>query len=232
MDLDAIEARLTEQIQLCTKIAAYAYRRGEKEVALKFHKMKKVFATDCESLRSLRANARAPPPFRYRDITYTMEVINDHLEPHELEICIHKAWDLHGARGGTPGPIDIYVNWDFGLDGKKGYTPTITKQRDPGKCDVQPVEEGNARSTPMLTRKMTEFNYVNKLTIQRNRMLQRHLERKRATFEVMHYRGFLRGSVCIGRATLPLDGLLSKCTINEIISVSRHMLHCCRLFIG
>ena len=39
------------------------------------------------------------------------------------------------------------------------------------------------------------------------------------TFEVMSYRGFLRGSTCIGRATIKLDGLLKQATVEEIIPV-------------
>ncbi|RKP24560.1 hypothetical protein SYNPS1DRAFT_23368 [Syncephalis pseudoplumigaleata] len=193
LDYRQIRARLTEQIELATTIAGTAYRRGDKETALHFHKAKKILLTDVEWIDSLQAHHQPMPLIDYRDVSYTLETSNDDLSVNELELVIHRAWDLHGAREASPGPMDVFVQWDNGLEGGKGTSPTVAKQREP------------------------VFDYRAKQTIQRNRMLQRHVERKKMVLDVMSYRGFLRGSVCIGRATLKLDGLLKHCTIDEVV---------------
>ncbi|KAI8048582.1 hypothetical protein BDF22DRAFT_779163 [Syncephalis plumigaleata] len=193
LDYQQVKSRLTEQIQLATTIASNAYRRGDKETALQFHKTKKILLTDVEWIDSLHAHRQPLPLIDYQDVSYTLETSNDDLNANELEVVIHRAWDLHGARDASPGPMDLFVQWDNGLEGGKGTSPTLTKQQEP------------------------VFDYKAKQIIQRNRTLQRHLERKKMTFDIMSYRGFLRGSVCIGRAALKLDGLLKHCTIDEII---------------
>ncbi|KAI9591033.1 hypothetical protein BDF19DRAFT_417542 [Syncephalis fuscata] len=193
LSYDQIEKRLADQIQLATTVAAYAYRRGDKETALQFHKIKKNLVADTESIVSLRAHNQPLPLITYQEMAYTLETCNDDLDSNELELVLHKAWNLHGAREATSGPMDVFVQWDSGLDSGKGTSPTVTKQREP------------------------VFDYQAKQTIQRNRVLQRHFERKKITFDVMSYRGFLRGSACIGRATLKLDGLLKCSTVEEVI---------------
>ncbi|RKP25302.1 hypothetical protein SYNPS1DRAFT_28965 [Syncephalis pseudoplumigaleata] len=142
-----IRARLTEQIELATTIAGTAYRRGDKETALHFHKAKKILLTDVEWIDSLQAHHQPMPLIDYRDVSYTLETSNDDLSVNELELVIHRAWDLHGAREASPGPMDVFVQWDSGLEGGKGTSPTVAKQREPG-ISVQLSDEANDPAQP------------------------------------------------------------------------------------
>jgi hypothetical protein len=100
---------------------------------LQFHKIKKILLTDVEWIDSLYAHQQPLPLIDYQDVSYTLETSNDDLNINELEVVIHRAWDLHGARDASPGPMDVFVQWDSGLEGGKGNTPTLTKQQEPGK---------------------------------------------------------------------------------------------------
>ena len=64
-----------------------------------------------------------------------------------------------------------------------------------------------------------EFNYSKVLKIERTKAFQRFLERRKATFEVFHYRGFLRKSISLGRGMLKLDGLLNRTEVVEVVEV-------------
>lgn len=66
---------------------------------------------------------------------------------------------------------------------------------------------------------MTEFNYKKLLKIDRTKSFQRFVERRKATFEVIHYRGFLRKSVSLGKGHLKLDAFLDKSEVHEVIEV-------------
>jgi hypothetical protein len=42
---------------------------------------------------------------------------------------------------------------------------------------------------------------------------------KKATFEVFHYRGFLRKAISLGKATIKLEQFLNKAEIHQVLDV-------------
>ena len=84
-----------------------------------------------------------------------------------------------------------------------------------------------------------EYSFTKRIPITRNRAFQRHLERKRAIFDVVHVpKGSWLGSgfslfgagantVHLGRATVKLDDLLTKCEIHSVVEVSALFVYWC-----
>lgn len=68
-----------------------------------------------------------------------------------------------------------------------------------------------------------EYMYTKKIKIERTRTFHRFLERKKASFEVFHYRGMLFGltgrRVSLGKCLVKMDGLLGKCEVHEVLEV-------------
>ena len=108
-------------------------------------------AADVEQIASLRAHQQPLPLITYREVSYTLETCNDDLDANELELMVQRAWNLHGAREATAGPMDVFVQWDNGLEGGKGTSPTVTKQREPGKL---PLEDDRTQGTAAYDRAM------------------------------------------------------------------------------
>ena len=53
----------------------------------------------------------------------------------------------------------------------------------------------------------------------RDRALERLLSRRKMLIQIWKYRGWLRGSELIGRTSVPLDGLLRKSTVSNMLQV-------------
>ncbi|KAJ3273745.1 Coiled-coil and C2 domain-containing protein 1B [Borealophlyctis nickersoniae] len=201
-----LETTLNNQINLCTTIAAHYFKSSRKDVALTFHRTKKSLQTDLSTLQSLRSTPSAQPPrFSYTTMEYEIEQANPDLAVDEMEVGIVRAWGL-GNRDVAGGDVESFVGWDVGwptddagvtgADGK-GDTVVVKRTGDP------------------------EYNHVKKVRIERTRTFQRYLERKKATFEVFHYRGFfgLGKRISLGKCSVKLDALLTKCEVHEIVEL-------------
>ncbi|KAJ3375084.1 Coiled-coil and C2 domain-containing protein 1B [Allomyces arbusculus] len=197
-----IEA-LTAQSAACTAAAAYYLGKSMKQEALTFHRMKKAFGTDLAALHD--ALARGPgavaPVYEYRDVRFHQELSCPDLNMFEYEVQVKKATGL-GAKAVT-GDLNCLVIWDVGFPENegKGETPAVTS------------------STPDV-----DFDYAFKVKIERNKQFQRHLERKRASFEVLHRTGGLLGffssRISLGRAQVKLDSLLTKAEIHQVLPLT------------
>jgi len=64
-----------------------------------------------------------------------------------------------------------------------------------------------------------EFNWKKVINIERTKAFQRYLSSKKATFEVFHYKGFLRKAISLGKATFKLEQLLNKAEIHHVLDV-------------
>ncbi|KAJ3411982.1 Coiled-coil and C2 domain-containing protein 1B [Chytridiales sp. JEL 0842] len=205
-----LQSKLEAQRDICTTIAAHHFKAGRKDKALEFHKKKKLIVSDLEALLAMKAAGAAPPAFVYQSVTYEIEQRHDDVGTDEAEVCVVRAFDLGGRASGVPsGEVESYVTFEFGWpteeSGKgaegKGTSGTVGK-------DSSPV-----------------YNFAKKVPIERTRTFQRHLERRKAVFDVFHVnRGWggislFSKPTCLGRAYVKLDALLSKCEIHEVIDL-------------
>ncbi|CAI2169408.1 16096_t:CDS:2 [Funneliformis geosporum] len=198
--------QLESQVDLCTTISAYYLKTGNKTLAATFYRYKKSFVADLTSLISYRTHSKNVPAFHFQDITYCVENAFLHLSANDMEIGIERAYNL-GNKDVNGKDVDAYVSWDLGwpTEGSpgagsgKGDTSTATRGMDP------------------------EFNWKKIINIERTKAFQRYLNSKKATFEVFHYRGFLRKDISLGKATVKLDQLLSKAEIHEVFNLVDHV---------
>ena len=125
---------LQSQITSCTQLSAYFFKSGQKEKALEFHKRKKVYAADLETVNALSSTpGSVPPAFKYVQVAYDIETSYPELAMTELELSIIKAYDLNLL---PVADLESSISFQFeGLDDSsesKGETGTIKKDINPG----------------------------------------------------------------------------------------------------
>ncbi|ORZ28397.1 hypothetical protein BCR41DRAFT_383224 [Lobosporangium transversale] len=198
---DMLQSQLESQIKMCTTTCAYYYQTGDKQTALEFHKLNKIFKTDLASLQSYRQHGRKAPAFHFQDVRFEVEVgFYQEIGLNELSLSIVRAWDL-SHKDVQPTEIESYVSWDLGWPTEnmagsgagKGTTPTVKRTNKP------------------------DYNYSKILGIERTRAFHRFVERRKATFEVWHYRGILWKGYLLGRAQVSLQPLMNHSEIHEIV---------------
>ncbi|KAG0294432.1 hypothetical protein BGZ96_001160 [Linnemannia gamsii] len=198
---DMLESQLESQIKMCESTLKYYFQTGDKNTALEFHKLNKIFKADLVSLQSHRSHGKKAPAFHFQDVRFEQEHgFYQEIGLNDLSLGIVRAWDL-SHKDVQPADIDAYVMWDFGWPTEsmagagsgKGTTPSIKKTAKP------------------------DYNYSKTLGIERSRAFQRFVERRKATFEVWHYRGLLWKDYLIGRGQIALQPLLEHSEIHEII---------------
>jgi hypothetical protein len=201
---DMLESQLESQIKMCDSTRKYYFQTGDKNTALEFHKLNKIFKADLVSLQSHRSHGKKAPAFHFQDVRFEQEHgFYQEIGLNDLSLSIVRAWDL-SHKDVQPADIDAYVMWDFGWPTEamagagsgKGTTPSIKRTAKP------------------------DYNYSKTLGIERTRAFQRFVERRKATFEVWHYRGLLWKDYLIGRGQIALQPLLDHSEIHEIIPVS------------
>ncbi|KAI9141227.1 hypothetical protein BKA69DRAFT_1125048 [Paraphysoderma sedebokerense] len=207
-----LETQLESQIKSCTSISAHYLSKGLKKEAVEYHKHKKTFTSDLATLRSYKdAQLRLGksieeiplPQFHFQTFSFQIENVYLDIPMTEMHVHITKAYGL-SSKEVQAADIDSFVVWDLGFDGDtgKGETQIVKKSINP------------------------EYGYKETVKIERNRTLQRHLERKKATFEVFHKSagilgfGILAKNVTLGRAILKLDPLLNKSEIHEVVELT------------
>lgn len=200
---DMLESQLESQIKMCDSTLKYYFQTGDKNTALEFHKLNKTFKADLVSLQSHRSHGKKAPAFHFQDVRFEQEHgFYQEIGLNDLSLSIVRAWDL-SHKDVQPADIDAYVMWDLGWPTEsmagagsgKGTTPSIKKTAKP------------------------DYNYSKTLGIERTRAFNRFVEKKKATFEVWHYRGLLWKDYLIGRGQIALQPLLNHSEIHEIIPV-------------
>ncbi|KAG9291380.1 hypothetical protein G9A89_003484 [Geosiphon pyriformis] len=197
-------AHLRDQITSCSNIISEFQKDGDKKNVALFTNYKKEFSCDLDSLSSYRIHGKDIPAYHFQQIQYSAKNCCYELGENDLEVCIDRGINL-GNKEVSGRDVEAYVSWDIGWPTDGTSTASI------GKGDTSVAKKGMD----------PEFNFRKILMIDRNaRPFQRHLERKKATFEVFHYRGFLRKAISLGKVQLKLDQLLRKPEIHEIIELS------------
>lgn len=197
-----IERQIKQQESTCATLAANYLKAGDKQQALIFHKYKKQFGQDLLQLLSRKQqqqqNSTAPPPaFQLKSVQYSMEKSNLDISPQDLELQIVRAIGLSGGKEVQSTSIQPYCSWEI-----SGWPDASSTLKGDTEVSVSSSID-------------PEFNYKRLIKIDRSKTFQRFLERKKATVEVWHYRGFLRKSISLGKATVKLEDLLRKAEIHD-----------------
>ena len=208
------------------------YKTGDKDKALVFHKHKKNFTADLETLRSKHAHDEEAtlPKYHYADVAYTVEKCFPDIGLQDLEVGIVRAIGLCSKEIPNVADIDAFVCWEVGwpTDGPqvaqgKGNTDVVRNSGSPGMMVVVVVVVGGGGGkggdVVLYSMDGVEFQYKKVVKIDRTKAFQRFLERKKATFEVFHNRGFLRKAISLGRAVVKLDDLLVHSEVYEVVEV-------------
>ncbi|KAG0340265.1 Coiled-coil and C2 domain-containing protein 1B [Podila humilis] len=200
---DMLESQLESQIKICTSTCGHYYQRGDKQTALEFHKLNKIFKTDLVSLQSYRKHGKKPPAFHFQDVRFEIEVgYYQEIGLNEMALSILRAWDL-SHKEVQASDIEAYVSWDL------GWPTENMANSGAGKGDTSTVKK---TAKP-------DFGYRKVLNIERTRVFERFVERRKATFEVYHYRGIFRSNYLLGRVQVPLQPLLQHSEIHEILQL-------------
>ncbi|KAL1919989.1 uncharacterized protein VTP21DRAFT_1135 [Calcarisporiella thermophila] len=194
--------QLEEQVKSCLSVAGHYLRCGQRQQAVSFNRLKKVFEADLQSLISHRDHGRPVPAFHYHSICYEVQNTFPDIDMGQVEVEVIRGVEL-GSREVPGRETEAYVVFDFGWppEGNPGY--------------------GQGKETSSVAKRgpNPEFSVKKRIPIDRNKAFQRHLERKKATFEVFHYRGFFRKAVSLGRAQCTLSPLLRQCEIHEVVEL-------------
>ncbi|KAG5461757.1 MAG: hypothetical protein BJ554DRAFT_5996, partial [Olpidium bornovanus] len=229
-----LEQQLESQAALCSSIAAHFLKSGDKANALAFHKHRKSFLADLESVRSYASSGQPVPRFRYVSVSHTVAAANFDVSPGEMELAIDRAFGL-GNKEVLGQDVEAYVSWDAGWPtdaggataaAGKGDTLVAKRGMDPGAESFpngvyfkQHITSDYALCCYLFP-SCPEFRFAKRIPIERTKAFQRYVERKKVQFEVMHYRGFFRSKIHLGKCQLKIDSLLSKCEVHEILQLT------------
>ncbi|KAF9972570.1 Coiled-coil and C2 domain-containing protein 1B [Actinomortierella ambigua] len=198
---DMLQSQLESQIEMCKRVKRYYFQNADKMTALKFHKHQNIFEADLMSLKSYRQHGKKAPAFHFQDVRFEVEVgFNPDIALSEVMLTVKRCWDL-SHKDVAPNNIVSYVDWNFGWPTEnmagagtgKGYTNTVKQTSSP------------------------EYHFTQKIGIERTRSFQNFVQRRKATFEVWHYRGMFRKSLPLGRAQVSLQSLLHHSEIHEVL---------------
>ncbi|KAH6568997.1 hypothetical protein BASA50_000445 [Batrachochytrium salamandrivorans] len=215
-----ILSTLKAQRDLCVSLSTGYYKSGQKALALEFHKRRIRIDADSQTVKHLRelsvpesASSTASPTtllpfsFYYEDLKYTISQTNDDVGIDQVQVCVLRAMGL-GNREVNPTDVESSVTFDFGW---------------PQEGDATSLE-GRGESPIVHKTSNPEYNFSKTICISRTKPFQRFLERRKAIFEVCHYKPGLFSYVMarkmvLGKASVKLDALLTKCEIHEVINL-------------
>ncbi|KAI8970496.1 hypothetical protein BDB01DRAFT_855413 [Pilobolus umbonatus] len=205
--IEQIDAQLKYQVNVSHNLSVhYNGKNSKRQMTGKtlddnqdpFMQLEKSLISDHLSLSSFSKNNM--PSFHYEAVEYVYKNENDHVPLNIMEFKIIRVHSLPTL--GISTHLEPFIAWDFG-----GWPPENTAQANmnKGETDVQKGIDA-------------EFNFTLQIPITRtNRMFLRYLQRKKLTVEVFHNKytyGLFRRPVSLGKALIPMDQLLSKCSIS------------------
>lgn len=119
---------LNEQIKTCTNLSGYYFKSGKKDKALEFHKYKKRFLGDLESLTALsKTNGATPPTFSYFQISYDIEARNPELSQTELLFSIIKGYDFNTFQGN-----ELFISFKIETFLEETTEISLERENNPG----------------------------------------------------------------------------------------------------
>ncbi|KAJ3061492.1 Coiled-coil and C2 domain-containing protein 1B, partial [Podochytrium sp. JEL0797] len=214
--LQTLHANLTSQIQTCTQISHYALKTKQKPLAVEYHRRKKLYQSDLQVLDAMLASTSVTthPSFRYEVVRYELENQCVDVEVEELEVGVVRGFDYVASKAcGVAGSAELETFVVFDVGWPATATAGVT------------AEDGKGQSKVVSKSASPEYGFTKKVKIERtSRAFQRHLERKRAMFDVYHQSkgwGFSLFSkpIHLGRASVALNTLLTKSELHEVVDL-------------
>eukprot|EP00294_Goniomonas_avonlea_P005735 CAMPEP_0114572088 /NCGR_PEP_ID=MMETSP0114-20121206/18098_1 /TAXON_ID=31324 /ORGANISM="Goniomonas sp, Strain m" /LENGTH=458 /DNA_ID=CAMNT_0001759261 /DNA_START=24 /DNA_END=1396 /DNA_ORIENTATION=+ len=195
--LSSLIQTLEEQSEvLMALIRENHIKKADKSLALPFFRERRLLLTQIEKLKVLAKNPDAQiPSFHLQQRAYTLQRTFPDVALDDIELQIVGCQGLH-IPGKDTAP-NAFVTFEFAYPSD----------------NVQKIQ------TPTLTSPNPAFAHIVTLKVGRSKGFERFCERKKLTFDVVHYStayfGLKDASEVIGKATLPLAALLNKCEISE-----------------
>ncbi|KAI9323183.1 hypothetical protein BX666DRAFT_1848096 [Dichotomocladium elegans] len=215
-----LESQLIYQIDVCHNLAiqssnTHGPKAGGKTLAGScnyFQQLEQAFTADMVSLRSHRdQDMQRMPQLHYELVNYRYKNILDHIPVNQMELKIVRGIGLQSLD--VPTNLEPYVTWDLG-----GWPPENTAHASLGKGETAVRKGGDP----------VEFDVAVQIPIMRgNRIFIRYIQRRKLTLEVFHNRysyGLFRRPLSLGKVSLPLETLMTKCSISgafDIIDANR-----------
>ena len=196
---------LESQISTCTKLSAQYFTSNQKDLALEYHKKKKGFMQDKQTLvamKSIPVDMNSLPfRFTYSEHSYQMNKTFLDIGLDQVEVTVEKATDVF-VKGVAE--LESLVCFDFGWPSSASGT----------------MNEGKGE-TIIVKGLHPDYKFKTLIKIERSKPFQRFLERKKATFELFYLQkslfGLMASRVGSGKASVKLDDLLSKCEIHQVL---------------
>eukprot|EP01127_Copromyxa_protea_P009967 TRINITY_DN2397_c0_g2_i1.p1 TRINITY_DN2397_c0_g2~~TRINITY_DN2397_c0_g2_i1.p1 ORF type:complete len:928 (+),score=229.02 TRINITY_DN2397_c0_g2_i1:164-2785(+) len=195
-NLEMLEAALQKQIASYMEKAKVTEKEGNRQLALSFLKLKKVWTQDLEKINLQKKHPFIPAPlYHFEDMETKKEILNHHLAPHHLEIQILEIKHLKPPQGYDDSALSLYILGEF------PYPNEETKQE--------------FRTTPVPLNPpyfCTTLEYKKLLKIERKKSLELFVRNKKMTLALWHSRGWLFRDVALGRVEVKLSPLVDQCS--------------------
>ncbi|KAI8903968.1 hypothetical protein EDD86DRAFT_195159 [Gorgonomyces haynaldii] len=203
-----LKSTLESQIQTAQTCATNYFTLGDKSTAVQFHKRKKQYQSDLETLVQMQPvfeSGVIPVTFVYQSQTVDKLLINEDLQMDE--------WELEIVQGKNVCPKD--------MPSDKLQTQVVFDLGWPRQNDQSTKEAQGQTPTVGSTNPVYEHKHIVK--IQRTKPFQRHLEKKKASLTLQYKTysmfGLMASYVVFGKIQLPLDILLTKSTFHETLDI-------------
>eukprot|EP01128_Nolandella_sp_AFSM9_P006041 TRINITY_DN3039_c0_g1_i1.p1 TRINITY_DN3039_c0_g1~~TRINITY_DN3039_c0_g1_i1.p1 ORF type:complete len:977 (+),score=264.84 TRINITY_DN3039_c0_g1_i1:48-2933(+) len=174
--------------------SAKEYRDVDKEIAIRYLKLKKQWLDDIKTINETRQYPRIPPPLYFFEKTrFEREIVNNDISLHELEVTVLPGTDLLGP--GTETKLSLYTVMEF----------TWPDSNSPQNFTSSPVSVEGPPFNPQLTG-------TKRFRIERKKSLVRFLKTRKLTLSLFQKKGFFRSDVLLGKANFKLESMLTKST--------------------
>jgi hypothetical protein len=199
MTFEKMEMLIKAQIIECDQICRYYLLENRREDALKFRKLAEFLKQDLEILLQAQSKHQELPGFSYVPIHLSYKKTLSDIAANELVIQIPRAIGLQSTN--ETGPLNTFLT-----------------------CDLPyPMETGTKFQSVVVPSSDPAYNVTRKIPIQRNRTLQRVLEKKKLTITISNsirlFSFIPMGSMIYGHVSIDLQSLLTHCDIHEFAEV-------------
>ncbi len=229
--------RIEEQILQATKISGYYYHQVKqplaknsrqsnsdvkqiehyKSKAIEMHKIKKQSQRSLELVDSLLASGvldTDPITVVKQEMIYEkLEEEQLHVAPNQLQVSIQRITGLDELMlaGGEDyknvslAPPDTFLVISIPIYS----SDSIESAGHKDKPNEQTV------NSPVFKKAFhPEYSFKTLFQIENGRGYQRFIERKKLVIQVMQYRGFFKKNVCLGKVSIPLNGILTQSVVS------------------
>ena len=199
MTFERMEMLIKAQLIECDQLCRYSLLENRREDASKFRKLAEFLKQDLEILLQAKSKHLELPRFSYAPIHLSYKKTLSDIAANELIIQIPRAIGLQSTN--ETGPLNTFLT-----------------------CDLPyPMETGTKFQSVAVPSSDPMYNITRKIPIQRNRTLQRILEKKKLIITISNsirlFSFIPMGSIIYGYVSIDLQPLLTHCDLHEFAEV-------------